>query len=162
MTHERVIGRDGGLPWHLPADLGHFKTTTMGKPIVMGRKTYESIGKRLPGRQNIVVTRNPDWDAAGVTAVNSLDAAIAACGEASEIMIIGGAQLYAAALSRADRMHITYVGQSIEGDTHFPDIDRSAWRMVERSATQFHGGIPFFFSRWQRRTATVATEHRRS
>lgn len=150
MTRERVIGRDGGLPWHLPADLKHFKATTMGKPIVMGRKTYESIGKALPGRLNIVITRNPDWSATGVTTVSSLDAAVAATTDAAELMIIGGAQLYAAALPRADRLHITFIERAVDGDTHFPPIDWTDWRMAERSATQFHAGIPFFFSRWQR------------
>ena len=150
MTRERVIGRDGDLPWHLPADLRHFKATTMGKPIVMGRRTYESIGKPLPGRHNIVVSRNPGWQADGVTAVTSLQAAVDAAGEVPEIMIIGGAQLYSAGLPAATRMYVTFIERGIDGDTFFPRLDWSQWRLCERSATQFHSGIPFHFSRWAR------------
>lgn len=127
-----VIGRDNAMPWHLPADLAHFKLHTWGKPIVMGRKTYEAIGRPLPGRRNIVVTRDPGWRAAGVTVAHSLDEALAACGDAPEVMVIGGAQLYAAALPRARRVHLTEVHATIEGDTFFPELSRAEWREVAR------------------------------
>jgi dihydrofolate reductase len=127
-----VIGRDNAMPWHLPADLAHFKVHTWGKPIVMGRKTYEAIGKPLPGRRNIVVTRDPGWRAAGVTVAHSLDEALAACGDAPEVMVIGGAQLYAAALPRATRIHLTEIHAAIEGDTWFPELAPAEWREVAR------------------------------
>ena len=127
-----VIGRDNAMPWHLPADLAHFKLHTWGKPIVMGRKTYEAIGKPLPGRRNIVVTRDPGWRAAGVTVAHSLDEALAACGDAPEVMVIGGAQLYAAALPRASRVHLTEIHAAIEGDTYFPALPPAEWREVAR------------------------------
>lgn len=127
-----VIGRDGDLPWRLPADLRHFKATTLGHPLVMGRKTHESIGRPLPGRHNIVVTRQPDYLAVGCTVAGSLEQAISAAQPATEIMIIGGATLYAAALPRAARIYLTEVHAQISGDTRFPSIDRDAWREVTR------------------------------
>ncbi len=152
MTPGRVIGRDGKLPWHLPEDLQHFRKVTMGHPVVMGRKTYDSIGKPLPGRHNIVVTRNPDWHAEGATAVTSLQQAFeaATAGAASghqsgdnpdededtEIFVIGGAELYRAALPHAGRLYVTLVHANIEGDTYFPEIDHSHWQPVSRSARQ--------------------------
>ena len=114
-----VIGRDGGLPWRLSADLRHFKAVTLGKPVVMGRVTFESIGKPLVDRHNIVLTRDRDWTAAGVTVVHDLDAALAAAGE-RETMIIGGAQLYAEALPLATRIHLTEVHATPDGDTLLP------------------------------------------
>lgn len=132
-TEAGVIGRDNAMPWHLPADLAHFKLLTWGKPIVMGRKTFESIGRALPGRLNLVVTRDPEWRAAGVTAAGSLDEALAAAGAAPEVMVIGGAQLYAAALPRATRIHLTRVHAALDGDTYFPALDAGAWREVARS-----------------------------
>jgi dihydrofolate reductase len=127
-----VIGRDGDLPWRLCADLRHFKATTLGHPLVMGRKTHESIGRPLPGRHNIVVTRQADYLAAGCTVTGSLEQAIIAAHPATEIMIIGGAALYAAALPRAERIYLTEVHAEITGDTYFPPIDRDAWRELER------------------------------
>jgi len=132
MAENNVIGKDGDLPWHIPADLKHFKSVTMGKPIVMGRRTYESIGRPLPGRLNIVVTRDPSrrWD--GVEAVQSLTEALdRAAGEgAEEIMIIGGGDLYRAALPLAQRIYLTRVHEAVDGDTVFPDLDPAAWRTV--------------------------------
>ena len=150
MTPQCVIGRDGDLPWHLPADLKRFKAITMDKPIVMGRKTYESIGRPLPGRHNIVVTRSKDYQPDGVSAVHSLAQALQVAGDAPEIMVIGGAQLYEAALPLAHRLYITVVEKEFTGDTYFPELDWSQWHPVERSATQLHLGIPFFFSLWER------------
>lgn len=139
-----VIGRDGGLPWRLPGDLAHFKATTMGKPIVMGRKTWESLGRPLPGRDNIVVTRDPAYVADGAAVAADLDAALAAAGDAGEVMIIGGAEIYALALPRADRIHLTRVHASPEGDTHFPDLDLDRWREVAREDHDADGDSPAY------------------
>jgi dihydrofolate reductase len=132
-----VIGRDGALPWHLSADLKHFKRQTVGKPVVMGRKTFDSIGKPLPGRHNIVVTRNADWKFAGVTVVPNIAEAIAAAGldlkiRAPEIMIIGGADIYAQCLQFADRLYLTDVQVEIAGDAFFPPLDETIWRETAR------------------------------
>jgi dihydrofolate reductase len=139
-----VIGRDGGLPWRIPADLRFFKETTMGKPIVMGRKTLESIGRALPGRQNIVVTRSAGFAADGVTVADSLDAAIAAAGDADEVMVIGGAEIYALAFARAQRLFLTEVDAAPEGDAHFPEFDRAAWREVARADHPADGDTPAY------------------
>jgi dihydrofolate reductase len=125
-----VIGAKGDLPWRLSSDLKRFKALTMGKPIVMGRKTYESIGRPLPGRQNIVVTRNPDFVAEGCDVVASIDAAIEVAGDAEEIMIIGGSHIYEAFLPRADRIYLTRVQAEIEGDAFLPALRQSEWREV--------------------------------
>lgn len=127
MALNRAIGLDGAMPWHLPRELKHFKDTTMGKPIVMGRKTWESIGRALPGRQNIVVTRNPGYRAEGCDVVDSLEAAAYAAG-GDEIMVIGGGQLYAEALPNADRMVLTLVHVEPQADTWFPEWDAGEWK----------------------------------
>jgi len=151
MAHNRVIGVDNKLPWHLPADLKYFKSVTLGKPIIMGRKTYESIGRPLPGRTNIVVTRNPDWHADGVTVVASLDEAIAAAGDTDEVMIIGGAEIYGAALQAADRLYVTEVDLAVDGDAFFPAIDPALWREAERDPHAAAGGQPgYSFVRYER------------
>lgn len=128
MAEDRVIGRDNTMPWHLPADLAHFKQITLGKPVIMGRKTLESIGRPLPGRHNIVISRNPDFRPEGVTVVADLDAAIAAAGDVAELMIIGGATIYAQMLPRADRLYLTFIALAVEGDARFPDWTACAWR----------------------------------
>lgn len=133
MTAQRVIGRGGGMPWHLPAELRYFKETTMGRPIVMGRRTHESIGRVLPGRQNIVVTRDRSYTSQGVSVVHSLDEAIAAAGDVPEIMVIGGETLYREVLGRAGRIYLTLVHARLEGDTWFPELDAGEWREVSRS-----------------------------
>ncbi len=120
MAANRVIGRDNQLPWHLPADLKHFKQLTLGKPVVMGRKTYASIGRPLPERTNIVVTRDRDYEAPGCVVVHSLDEALAAAGEAAEVMVIGGAGIYRQVLPRTDTLYLTEVHAEFEGDTLFP------------------------------------------
>ena len=126
MAANRAIGLDGQMPWHLPRELKHFKETTMGKPIVMGRKTWESIGRALPGRQNLVVTRNPDYIAPGCDVAGSLqDAVKMAAGE--EVMIIGGGQLYTEAMPMADRMVLTRVDCEPKADTWFPEWDEAQW-----------------------------------
>jgi dihydrofolate reductase len=132
MARNRVIGINNTLPWHLPADLKHFKALTMGHHIVMGRKTYESIGKPLPGRTSVVVTRNADYAQPGVIVVNSLEAAIAACGDDAEIFVIGGAELYRQAIVLADRIYLTEIDADISGDAHFTELDRNLWLETER------------------------------
>ena len=125
-----VIGVEGGLPWRLSDDLKRFKTVTMGKPIVMGRKTWESIGRPLPGRQNIVITRQLDYVAEGCDVFASLDHAIAATGDADEIMVIGGSQIYDLAVPQARRLYLTRVHAEVEGDAFFPAVDESEWQLV--------------------------------
>jgi dihydrofolate reductase len=132
MARNRVIGVNNTLPWHLPADLKHFKALTMGHHIVMGRKTYESIGKPLPGRTSVVVTRNPDYSAPGVIVANSLQAAIAACGDDEEIFVIGGAELYLQAIALANRIYLTEIDADIRGDAFFPEFKPDAWLEVSR------------------------------
>lgn len=127
----RVIGADGDLPWRLPADLRRFKATTMGHPIVMGRKTWESIGRPLPGRRNIVLSRRAEFTAEGAEVVSSLDAALARAADADEVFVIGGEAVYEAALPRADRLLLTWVEGRFEGDAFFPAFDPDEW--VERS-----------------------------
>lgn len=125
-----VIGRDGALPWHLSTDLRRFKAATLGKPIVMGRKTFESIGRALPGRHNIVLTRKADWQASdpAVSVVGDWPAVLSAAGAAPEIMVIGGAEIYALALPFATRILLTEVQGEVAGDTTFPPLDRQLWR----------------------------------
>ena len=132
MARNRVIGAGNRLPWHLPADLQRFKRLTMGAPVIMGRKTHESIGKALPGRRNIVVTRRPgaSWD--GCEVAGSLDAALAAARNAPEVFVIGGAELYAAALPRAYRLYLTLIDADYPGDTLFPEFDPADWRETAR------------------------------
>ncbi|MEN8106940.1 MAG: type 3 dihydrofolate reductase [Pseudomonadota bacterium] len=132
MAENRVIGRDNRLPWYLPADLKHFKATTLGKPILMGRKTWESIGRPLPERTNIVITRDENYTASGCVVVHSLDAALSAAEHHAEVMIIGGAELYRQVLPQADTLYLTLVHGEFEGDTCFPQWETDAWREVER------------------------------
>ena len=127
-----VIGRNNQLPWRLPADLQHFKRLTMGKPIVMGRKTWESLGRPLPGRRNIVVTRDPGFSCEGCVVVHGIDEALAAAQGSHEFMFIGGAELYTQVLPRADRLYLTEVGADVEGDVTFPGFDAADWAEVER------------------------------
>lgn len=129
MAKDRVIGKDNAMPWHLPADFAWFKKVTMGKPVVMGRKTFESIGRPLPGRHNIVISRNPDFTADGVTVVADLSAAQLAAGQVDELMIIGGGSVYAECLPVADRLYLTFIDLSVEGDTCFPDWG-DGWRQT--------------------------------
>jgi dihydrofolate reductase len=127
-----VIGRDNGMPWHLPDDLKHFKALTLTKPVLMGRKTFDSIGRPLPGRTNLVLTRSCGWSVAGVTVVPDLDAAIRAAGAAPELIVAGGAQVYALALPRATRIYLTRIHAVIDGDTWLPEIADSEWRETAR------------------------------
>lgn len=127
-----AIGRGGTLPWRLPEDLAHFKRTTMGAPMVMGRRTWTSIGRPLPGRRSIVVSRNPAFNAPGAEVVPSLDAAIAAAGDVPEIFVIGGAGLFAEAVPRAQRLILTQIDADFDGDTFFPAPDPGEWIAVQR------------------------------
>ncbi len=136
MDRNRLIGNKNQLPWHLPADLAHFKKVTMGKPVIMGRKTYESIGRPLPGRTNIVLTRDPSFQADGVITTDSLAAAIELAGDADEVMIIGGGSIYELALPIADRLYLTYVENSFDGDAWFPEFDHSQWQLVDEQVHQ--------------------------
>lgn len=143
-----VIGREGGLPWRIAEDLQFFKATTLGKPVIMGRKTYDSIGKPLPGRLNIVMTRDTSWRAPGVTVAHDLDAAlqIAITSGADEAMIIGGAVIYEAALPRANRIYLTQVHRTFDGDTLFPELDPAEWIEIERRDKSAGSDAPFDYS----------------
>ena len=145
MGEDGVIGRDGGMPWHISADLKHFKAVTMGKPIIMGRVTFESIGRALPGRTNIVITRQPDYEAQGADVTGSLDDALAVAknvvknaeGVSAEVMVIGGAEIYRAAMPVADRLYLTEVGlteagDAPKGDVYFPRFQRDDWEETAR------------------------------
>jgi len=140
-----VIGRDNALPWRLPAELAHFKRVTMGHPIVMGRRTYESIGKPLPGRKNIVVTHNRAFEAPGCTVVTSLEEAWRAADGADEVCVIGGTTLFAETLPAADVIHLTEVEAEVEGDTWFPPFDRGEWqeREIARHPADERHAYPF-------------------
>lgn len=131
MDRNRLIGNKNQLPWHLPADLAHFKRVTLNKPILMGRKTYDSIGRPLPGRKNIVLTRTPGLKIEGVTVVNSLEEAIEALPDTDELMVIGGSAIYELVLPRAQRMYLSYVDGEFEGDAWFPDVDETQWQITK-------------------------------
>lgn len=132
MGNNRVIGIDNRLPWYLPADFKHFKELTLGKPVLMGRRTFDSIGRPLPGRRNIVVTRDPNFRAEGVIVVTTLEEALAQAAPAPEIMVIGGASFYEQMLPRAQRLYLTFVHGDFEGDAYFPAWDGQQWKEVER------------------------------
>ncbi len=150
MDKNKLIGSEGGLPWRIPGDLAYFKRVTMGKPVIMGRKTFDSIGKPLPGRTNIVVTRNTHWQADGVVVVHSLDDAIVAGNEAvkqhptDEIMIIGGASLCRDAMSMTKRFYLTTVDKAYDGDTWLESFDWSDWQVASEDVqlTENTGGLP--------------------
>ena len=134
-----VIGLDGDMPWHLPQDLAHFKATTMGHTMVMGRKTYDAIGRALPGRRSIVITRQLGWHAAGVEVAHSLPEALSLAGP-TEVFVIGGAQVYREAMPFADQMMLTEIEQSPEGDAFFPTFEPDHWHETAREA---HDGFAF-------------------
>lgn len=134
MDENRLIGRQNALPWQLPADMQWFRKNTMGKPILMGRKTFESIGRPLPGRTNIVLSRQQGLAIDGCTVVSSLDEAKQVVPQAEEIMVIGGAEIYAALLPRADRLYVTKIHAAFDGDAWFPEFDMAHWRESFREA----------------------------
>ena len=153
MARNRVIGDGGRIPWHLPAELQRFKRITMGHHIVMGRKTWESIGRLLPGRTSVIVTRDPAYAVPGAIVADSLRAAIAACLNDDEVFVIGGAELFREALPYADRLYLTIVDAEVAGDTVMPDIDMAEWEAVETDAVAADAGnrLPFVFTRYQRK-----------
>jgi len=130
-ANNNIIGKDNAMPWHLPADLAYFKRVTLGKPVIMGRKTFESIGFPLPGRKNIVISRNLDYSAKGIQVVGSVDDALALVTDVAEVMVIGGATIYQHCLAQADRLYVTHIEADIKGDTQFPEYDKHKdWQKV--------------------------------
>ncbi|NRR31203.1 dihydrofolate reductase [Oxalobacteraceae bacterium] len=152
---QRGIGVNNTLPWHLPEDLAHFKRLTSGHPIVMGRKTFDSIGRALPNRRNIVVTRNADWRHDGVDAVDSLPAALALAGDVPSLFIIGGAQIFEQALPLAQRLVITEIQSSFACDTFFPMLDDAQWEESERSVHEAASGLRYAIVNWQRKAPST-------
>lgn len=128
----RLIGRNNGLPWHLPADLKHFKSITMGHSIIMGRRTFESIGKPLPGRHSVVVTRKRGYSQEGITVAHSLEEALNLCSGEEEVFVIGGAQIFEQAMPLASKLYITKIHHVFEGDTFFPEIPQDRWELISK------------------------------
>ncbi|WP_281647818.1 dihydrofolate reductase [Parendozoicomonas sp. Alg238-R29] len=151
VAENNAIGIDNKLPWYLPGDLRYFKAATMGKPIVMGRKTFESLRKPLPGRTNIVMTRDSSWNHDGVKVVGNLEEAIAMAESVAmidgvtELMIIGGEQIYRQALPQADRLYLTRVGRSFEGDAFFPTLNASQWQETAREDHETDEGLKYSY-----------------
>lgn len=144
MAQNNVIGLDNGLPWHLSADLKYFKAVTMAKPIIMGRKTFQSIGRPLPGRRNIVITRDQAWFAEGVETASSVEEAMNKTKDTNEAMVIGGAQIYSAMLPLVSRLYVTEIDMQVDGDTYFPAIDPNEWIEVSRKSHDALNGDPAF------------------
>jgi dihydrofolate reductase len=155
MARNGVIGRDNALPWHLSEDLRRFKAATLGKPILMGRKTFESIGHALPGRTNLVLTRDPRWKQEGAVVVHSVGAALAAAGDAVELVVIGGAEIYRLVMPFARRIYLTHVHADVPGDTYFPEFDPTQWVDVEcdERAADERNTYPVTFVTLERRGA---------
>lgn len=151
-----VIGREGALPWHLPEDLQRFKRLTMGKSIVMGRLTYESIGRPLPGRRNIILTRQAGFAAAGCFVANTAESAVALANDAREVMVIGGGAIYTLFLPRATRIYLTRVHVEVEGDAFFPPLDGLQWEVVEEEESRDQDG-PLVTYRVLERRKVVST-----
>lgn len=152
LANNRVIGQDNQLLWRIPEDFKHFKARTLGKPIVMGRKTFESLGRPLPERHNIVISRNTDYAPEGVTVVSALNDALAAAGDVDEVMIIGGAQIYEQFLPKAHRLMLTWVDLYPEGDAVFPECSNVDWVETERRCVDAQGDLPAYcFVDYQRR-----------
>ncbi len=145
-----VIGAQGRLPWHIPEDLRHFRALTLGHPVIMGRRTWESLGRALPGRDNIVVTRRPAYQATGATVARSLEAALELCAGEPAAFVIGGAELYAAALPFADALALTEIHREYPGDTRFPAWDRARWREARRESRTGAEGLRFDFVLYER------------
>jgi dihydrofolate reductase len=150
-SRNRTIGKDNQLPWRLPGDLAHFKRQTLGKPIIMGRKTWLSLGRPLPGRTNIVVSRSGQGDFTGAVLVNSLESAIEQAAGSDEVFIIGGAQLYADALPVVDRIVATEVHAEVEGDAFFPALDPNTWVEADRQPQPPENDLAYDFVEYRRR-----------
>lgn len=154
MARGGIIGRDNALPWRLPGDLKHFRALTMGHPIIMGRRTWESLGRPLPGRRNIVVSRDPSLAGGGCEVYPTLHRAIEACRGSVRAFVIGGARLYAAALPLAAVLHVTEIDAEFAGDTRFPDVDWNAWRETARQSHRCaEQGFDYHFVTRERRSA---------
>jgi dihydrofolate reductase len=152
-----VIGRDGTIPWRIPEDMARFRALTMGHPVIMGRRTWESIPERfrpLPGRRNVVVTHNPEWSADGAERAASVEDALDLLRDEERLFVIGGAQIYAAALPYADELLLTEIEADIEGDTLFPPFDPAAFAEVERERREAPDGTPFSFATYERVRST--------
>ncbi len=150
IAKNRVIGVNNTLPWHLPEDLKRFRALTTGHHIIMGRKTYDSLGRLLPGRTTVIVTRNPDYKMEGAIVVNSLEAAIAACGDDNEAFLIGGAELYKDGLKLANKLYITEIDAEYEGDAFFPEFEINEWKAGERETHRAESGLSFSYITYQR------------
>jgi dihydrofolate reductase len=150
-----VIGAAGGMPWHLPEDLRHLKRTTMGHPVIMGRRTWESVGRALPGRENFVVTRQSRYAAPGARIAESLESALAACAGHPVAFVLGGAELYRAALPLASAMVLTEIRREYSGDTFFPGWDRDQWREQRRETHHTPDGLEFDFAWYERLPAAA-------
>lgn len=146
MASNRVIGINGQMPWHLSADLKKFKSITMGHPILMGRKTYESIGRPLPGRRNIVISRNPDYKIAGCEVFSDIQDAISSCDDCEELFVIGGAAFYESMLPNADLIYLTEINKEFTGDTFFPPINKQEWQEIERLDINDDSSVDFAYS----------------
>lgn len=158
VARNRTIGLDNTLPWHLPEDLKHFRNLTMGHHIIMGRKTYESLGRLLPGRTTVIVSRQPGYRVAGAITASSLPEAVAACGADEEVFVIGGAELYREALALADRLYLTEVHAEFAGDAFFPEYDRHTWHETSRESHTSSAGLAFSFVAYRRQScATQST-----
>ena len=150
-----VIGRDNAMPWHLPEDLAHFKATTLGCPVIMGRKTWDSLPPRfrpLPGRRNIVVTRQADWNAQGAERAGSLEQALASCADSPRVWVTGGAELYRLALPHADVVEVTVIDQDFEGDAYAPELG-AGWHESARASHVSSNGLPYSFLTYRKRPA---------
>jgi len=146
MASNRAIGQDNKMPWHLSADLKKFKQTTMGAPILMGRRTFESIGQPLPGRKNIIISKNKNYHQNGCFVFNSIDKAIKSCEKKDEIFIIGGASIYESTLPKAHSLYLTQIHKEFEGDTFFPFIDNQIWKEIEREDINDDPSVDFKYS----------------
>lgn len=145
MAKDYVIGHQGTMPWHLPADLAHFKQLTLNKPIIMGRKTFESIGRPLPQRRNLVISRQADWQTEGTEGFDSLASALTSCQDAEEVMIIGGGMLYQQALPLANTLYLTYIDADLPGDTHFPAWAEGDWQLCEQHSHPADTNNPYAY-----------------
>ncbi|WP_150047509.1 dihydrofolate reductase [Methylomonas rhizoryzae] len=145
MAANRVIGANGQMPWHLPADLRRFKQITWGAPILMGRKTYQAIGKPLPGRDNLIISRNSGFSAPGCRVFTRIDEALNYAADAPELFVIGGATLYQALLPVADCLYLTLIDKAFDGDTLFPDVDRREWRQTNCERVDNAPGVDFAY-----------------
>ena len=157
-ARNRTIGRENALPWKLPGDMAHFRRTTMGCPIIMGRRTWDSLGRALPGRRNIVISTDKSRSAPGAEFVQSLPQALALAASAPRAFVIGGAQVYRHALAVADGIVATEIGADIDGDAHFDPIDPAVWIEVSRSPQPAENGLPYDLVHYRRRNASMPRE----